>query len=81
MRRVSLLLFSFYGSFFLVWDRKGRDMENEPFANLVLVVVEERQRLAEAVKLHSRDRNRAPSEPVGKFDIIIFTELYFMGLY
>jgi hypothetical protein len=30
-------------------------------------VVEERQRLADAVKHHQRDRNRAPSEPAGKF--------------
>ena len=26
---------------------------------------EERQRLADAVKHHQRDRNRAPSEPAG----------------
>jgi hypothetical protein len=30
------------------------------------VRVEERQRLADAVKHHQRDRNRAPSEPAGK---------------
>lgn len=28
--------------------------------------IEERQRLADAVKHHQRDRNRAPSEPAGK---------------
>jgi hypothetical protein len=27
--------------------------------------IEERQRLADAVKHHQRDRNRAPSEPAG----------------
>lgn len=27
--------------------------------------IEERQRLADAVKHHTRDRNRAPSEPAG----------------
>jgi hypothetical protein len=32
----------------------------------VNVLVEERQRLADAVKHHQRDRNRAPSEPAGK---------------
>ena len=31
----------------------------------MLIVVEERQRLADAVKHHQRDRNRAPSEPAG----------------
>jgi hypothetical protein len=30
------------------------------------LIVEERQRLAEAVKHHQRDRNRAPSEPAGE---------------
>jgi hypothetical protein len=29
-------------------------------------IAEERQRLAEAVKHHQRDRNRAPSEPAGE---------------
>ena len=29
------------------------------------VCVEERQRLADAVKHHQRDRNREPSEPAG----------------
>jgi hypothetical protein len=29
-------------------------------------MAEERQRLAEAVKHHQRDRNRAPSEPAGE---------------
>lgn len=29
-------------------------------------MVEEKQRLADAVKHHQRDRNRAPSEPVGE---------------
>jgi len=29
--------------------------------------VEERQRLADAVKHHQRDRNRAPSEPAGEY--------------
>jgi hypothetical protein len=31
----------------------------------MLIVVEERQRLVDAVKHHQRDRNRAPSEPAG----------------
>ena len=30
------------------------------------MVIEERQRLVDAVKHHQRDRNRAPSEPAGK---------------
>lgn len=29
-------------------------------------IIEERKRLADAVKLHQRDRNRAPSEPAGE---------------
>jgi hypothetical protein len=32
---------------------------------LIDLSVEERQRLADAVKHHQRDRNRAPSEPAG----------------
>ncbi len=31
------------------------------------VFIEERQRLADAVKHHQRDRNWAPSEPAGKY--------------
>jgi hypothetical protein len=31
------------------------------------LALEERQRLADAVKHHQRDRNRAPSEPAGKY--------------
>lgn len=34
-----------------------------------LIGAEERQRLAEAVKHHQRDRNRAPSEPAGEASI------------
>lgn len=30
-------------------------------------MAEERQRLADAVKHHQRDRNRAPSEPAGEY--------------
>ena len=30
------------------------------------MIVEERQRLSDAVKHHQRDRNRAPSEPAGR---------------
>ena len=30
------------------------------------LIVEERQRLADALKHHQRDRNRAPSEPAGR---------------
>jgi hypothetical protein len=33
---------------------------------IMLIGIEERQRLADAVK-HHRDRNRAPSEPAGTF--------------
>lgn len=30
--------------------------------------IEERQRINDSIKHHQRDRNRAPSEPAGKFD-------------
>jgi hypothetical protein len=33
-------------------------------------VTEERQRLADAVKHHQRDRIRAPSEPAGRLSIV-----------
>lgn len=36
---------------------------NQGSVRLIICVAEERQRLAEAVKHHQRDRNRAPSEP------------------
>jgi hypothetical protein len=32
---------------------------------LIALCAEERQRLADAVKHHQRDRNREPSEPAG----------------
>ncbi len=45
-------------SYTLGWDRAD-------------TVVEERQRLNDAVKHHQRDRNRAPSEPSGKLLFVI----------
>jgi len=38
-------------------------------------VIEERQRLVDAVKHHQRDRNRAPSEPAGRCSSIEIMEL------
>jgi hypothetical protein len=38
------------------------------------LMAEERQRLAEAVKHHQRDRNRAPSEPAGERGMAIARE-------
>ena len=34
-------------------------------------LVGERRRLADAVKHHTRDRNRPPSEPAGKFVFVL----------
>ena len=43
-------------------------------------VVEERMRLADAVKHHQRDRNRAPSEPAGALSAVRATMIYAEGV-
>lgn len=63
MRRVSLFLF---------FDATGvlKGGREKQLLTLFVVGIEERQRLVEAVKLHCRDRNRAPSEPVGMLRVL-----------
>jgi len=46
------------------------DDQDEAVGNEALEEEKEKQRLADAVKLHQRDRNRAPSEPAELLDAV-----------
>ena len=63
-RRVRMRVCFLYGFLHMWWEGECMDLE-ALIRVLICGCAEERQRLADAVRHHQRDRNRAPSEPAG----------------